>query len=69
MSEEATGRVDLTEVGGRLDEVEEALERLETGSYGRCVGCGGEIGSERLSADPLARLCDSCQPAPLTEGG
>lgn len=52
--------LDLEKAAKTLDEVEEALERLESGSYGRCGGCGAPIGDETLSADPLARLCGSC---------
>jgi DnaK suppressor protein len=43
-----------------LGEVERALSKLETGSYGRCEACGGEIGPARLEAMPAARLCIAC---------
>lgn len=44
-----------------LLEVEEALKRMEEGTYGSCVSCGEEIGSRRLEAVPWARYCIKCQ--------
>jgi DnaK suppressor protein len=43
-----------------LREIEVALERLATGSYGICHSCGEEIGSARLQALPTAILCIDC---------
>ena len=45
----------------RLQEVEEALERMDEGSYGKCEGCGTNIAVPRLTALPFAKLCISCQ--------
>ncbi len=42
---------------GQLREVEAALERIETGSYGTCRVCGREIPLERLEAVPWTTLC------------
>lgn len=44
----------------RLRLIEEALERIEDGTYGRCVGCEKKIHNERLKAIPYARLCIEC---------
>lgn len=44
----------------RLAEVASALERLESGSYGRCETCNQPIPSERLLARPVARHCLPC---------
>jgi RNA polymerase-binding transcription factor len=44
-----------------LDQVDEALERMEAGTYGFCDRCGGEIDFARLKAIPQATLCMSCQ--------
>ena len=41
--------------------VEEALQRLEGGTYGVCINCGNEIRSGRLRAVPWARYCIDCQ--------
>jgi RNA polymerase-binding transcription factor DksA len=40
-----------------LAEVEAALHRLDTGRYGLCEVCGGEIAEARLEAMPAARYC------------
>ncbi len=45
----------------KLQAVEEALERIEDGSYGICESCEEEIAPERLEALPFTRLCVSCQ--------
>lgn len=37
--------------------VEEALERLEKGSYGICRDCAAPIGYQRLLAVPATRYC------------
>jgi DnaK suppressor protein len=41
----------------RLRQVGHALERIESGEYGRCEVCGKEIPQERLEAVPWATLC------------
>ena len=41
--------------------VEEALQRVESGTYGICVNCGNEIRPGRLRAVPWARYCIDCQ--------
>ena len=50
----------------RLDAVEAALGRLESGTYGVCESCGGSIGEARLEAMPDATLCVACKSAPWT---
>jgi RNA polymerase-binding transcription factor DksA len=44
-----------------LYEIEEALKRLEQGTYGLCEMCEKVIRKERLDAVPFARLCVGCQ--------
>ncbi len=44
-----------------LYHIEQALERIENGTYGLCQECGEPIGRERLEAVPHARLCISCK--------
>lgn len=44
----------------RVTELDEALERLDAGRYGVCVGCGGPIAPDRLVARPSARTCIDC---------
>jgi DnaK suppressor protein len=41
--------------------IEDAVSRLDDGSYGICESCGLEIGEERLEALPFTRLCRDCQ--------
>ena len=44
-----------------LRDVEQALGRMEAGTYGLCERCGGAIGDERLEALPAAPLCMNCK--------
>jgi DnaK suppressor protein len=46
-----------------LHRINEALERLEEGTYGRCFECGDEIGPQRLRALPFAVRCKDCEEA------
>lgn len=41
--------------------VEQALDRMEEGEYGRCLDCERWIGPERLKAVPYAIRCRDCQ--------
>lgn len=45
----------------KLSAINEALEKIEEGTYGICEECGEKIGIGRLKVMPLARLCVSCQ--------
>ncbi|HSL21669.1 MAG TPA: SpoIIE family protein phosphatase [Vicinamibacterales bacterium] len=51
----ATGR--RTELANLLSEVDAALARLDTSTYGRCEVCHDPIEPDRLMADPLVRFC------------
>jgi len=44
-----------------LQQIEEALARIDDGTYGTCSRCGKEIAEERLEARPWATLCIDCQ--------
>jgi RNA polymerase-binding transcription factor len=46
-----------------LQEIEQALSRIESGAFGECLQCGGEIEKKRLEAVPWARHCIPCQEA------
>lgn len=50
----------LQRAGARAQAAREALDRVEDGSYGRCVRCGRPIAAERLAALPLAVTCIDC---------
>lgn len=43
--------------------VDAALERIDEGTYGRCIRCQREIATERLEALPWAAHCIECQTA------
>ena len=43
-----------------LEAIEEALQRLETGSYGLCEVCGQPIEPRRLEIMPETPLCRGC---------
>lgn len=45
----------------QLRSMDDALHRIEVGTYGECVNCGNEIALTRLEAIPWARLCVACQ--------
>jgi DnaK suppressor protein len=47
-----------------LTEVEHALEKFDSGTYGVCERCGAPIPDARLEAKPAARLCIDCASAP-----
>jgi DnaK suppressor protein len=49
------------ELANRKADIEHALERVESGSFGTCERCGRQIPSARLEALPFARYCVDCQ--------
>jgi DnaK suppressor protein len=44
-----------------LGEVDEALDRIEEGTYGVCGSCGKPIALKRLEIKPFAKYCVECQ--------
>jgi DnaK suppressor protein len=46
-----------------LHKINEALRRLEEGTYGNCFECGDEIAEARLRALPFAVRCKDCEEA------
>ena len=46
-----------------LNKIDEALRRLEEGTYGYCFECGEEINEKRLRALPFAVRCKDCEEA------
>lgn len=61
--EDAALAADLAAVRRGLVDVESALDRLDSRSYGRCDACDRRIPFEQLEADPAGRYCRRCQPA------
>lgn len=41
--------------------IDEALKRIEDGTYGSCTQCGKKIPKKRLNALPHTELCIACQ--------
>ena len=46
-----------------LNKINEAIRRLEDGTYGNCFECGDEIAQPRLRALPFAVRCKDCEEA------
>lgn len=52
----------LAELESReLEQIENALRRIEKGAYGRCEHCNGKIAEARLNALPYTTTCIDCQ--------
>ena len=51
----------VTEEHEVLQKINDAVNRVERGVYGKCESCGGNIGAQRLAALPYARNCLACQ--------
>jgi RNA polymerase-binding protein DksA len=45
----------------QIHQVENALQRMEDGTYGRCAHCGERIPLRRLRVMPHAMLCVRCK--------
>lgn len=45
----------------QLEQIKQALQRLDDGTYGLCSECGELIPLERLDILPYAALCVRCQ--------
>jgi DnaK suppressor protein len=61
---ELESTISLAHMSRHLQEVREcqdALQRLEHGTYGLCVDCGEEVELNRLKATPVSSRCLSCQ--------
>ena len=69
--EEESQEENLARVLARLDErgnaeievIDRALERIDTGDYGRCEECDEDIPLARLKALPTATTCVTCAEA------
>jgi DnaK suppressor protein len=49
-----------------VDEIDYAIAKIGSGTYGRCEGCGQPIPKARLKALPQARLCVACKSGGLS---
>lgn len=48
----------------RLQQVQSALARIASGTYGACIVCEEEIGQRRLESDPAFPRCLACASRP-----
>ena len=53
----------LERQAARMREVQNAIHRLDEGSFGVCASCKEQIHPKRLAALPWARFCITCQEA------
>lgn len=44
-----------------IHKIDEAIQRLHDGNFGRCEACGGNISIKRLQARPVSTLCIDCK--------
>ena len=57
-----------------LKKIDEAVERIDNGTFGICEECGNRIGVKRIGARPVTTLCIECktrqeEEEKITEGG
>ena len=58
LSEEVGNQLAVAgDLKNRLEAIEEALAKIEAGSYGVCEKCGEQIEEEILNIDPESRFC------------
>ncbi|MCU1356294.1 MAG: TraR/DksA family transcriptional regulator [Acidimicrobiales bacterium] len=50
----------IIETRSALAQLAAAAQRIDAGTYGRCVACGDPIGWARLAAVPAAQRCIRC---------
>lgn len=62
--ERITGAYQARTLYETVKEIDQALERIDDGSYGRCARCGEPIPAGRLEALPWADLCVPCSARP-----
>jgi len=55
-----TTSININDLMNEIREIDEALMRLQNGTYGICQVCGKEIPLKRLKALPFTRLCLKC---------
>ncbi|MEU5310455.1 TraR/DksA C4-type zinc finger protein [Streptomyces sp. NPDC021562] len=53
----------LSQAREHLNELDDAVERLDRGDYGRCEQCGEPIPTGRLEVRPAAKTCVGCASA------
>jgi RNA polymerase-binding protein DksA len=59
-AEQGESRALVGQLEETLIEVEKALSKLDSGTYGMCESCSKPIGEDRLEAMPATRFCIDC---------
>jgi RNA polymerase-binding transcription factor DksA len=60
--ERAVAAVHAYQARELVEELEAALDRIDTGRYGLCEGCGQELPLPLLTALPHVQVCRGCEP-------
>lgn len=58
-NDEVIDRLELVE-RKELQQIDDALNRIKSGTYGTCTSCGEKISEKRLEALPFATICIHC---------
>ncbi len=53
--------INVNDILNELRFIDEALAKIDDGSYGECELCGNKIPKKRLNAVPYAKLCLDCK--------
>jgi DnaK suppressor protein len=61
LSENQRSEAVIAVASKQRSDVLEALHRIDMGTYGTCVECGGAVAEGRLEAKPEAARCVACQ--------
>ncbi len=61
LSEKGVNEYVLSQNRKSLEKLNNALQRIEKGTYGTCIRCGNEIPKGRLELVPEALICVPCQ--------
>lgn len=56
----AAGQADIQKTWALLDQIRDALRRVDRHEYGKCSGCGDDMEPHRLEIQPVAQVCLGC---------
>ncbi len=59
----------LDALKAKVSDIDSALTRIDSGTYGFCSNCGEMIDTDRLAILPTATLCLSCERKKSAQGG
>jgi len=59
----------ITNEGDVVEKIDEAIQRLISNEYGKCMDCTAKITPERLEAKPYAMFCIECKSIREKNGG